>query len=415
MFAELTQQKTAMTANTNPLNRQSVLAGWLSLAVNVSLLVLNLWMAAFSGSLALAAETIHNLLDLLASIAVLVGVTLSQRKARAFPYGLYKVENMVAVFIALGTFFTGYEIAREALFAARRTPDVRPLMLVGVIVAAVIPLVFSYYELRLGRRVNSPSLIADATEFRAHVLSSGVVFAALAGQLLGWPLDRLAALMIVLWIAYAGWKTLQDAMRVLLDASIYADTLNLIRQLVTAKPEVTQVKSLTGRNSGRYRFIEMEVALSVDDLKHAHEVASEIEAQIRTEIPFIERVLIHTEPARRDFLRIAAPLSADETTVAENFGLAAHFGLFDVQPADGKILKQEILTNPYALEGKGRGILLANWLKAQGVDLVLISEPLKPSGLMYALQAGGVRLEQASSQPMAEVIRSAIKMELPLE
>ena len=386
-----------------------MLAGWLSLAVNVALLALNLWMAALSGSLALAAETTHNLLDLLASIAVLVGVTLSQRKARAFPYGLYKVENVVAVFIAFGTFFTGYEIAREALFAARRTPDVRPLMLAGVILAAAIPLVFSYYELRLGRRVNSPSLIADATEFRAHVLSSGVVFAALAGQLLGWPLDRPAALVIVLWIAYAGWKMLRDAMRVLLDASIDADTMNLIRQLVTAKPEVTQVKSLTGRNSGRYRFIEMEVALSVDDLKQAHEIASEIEAQIRSEIPFIERVLVHTEPAKRDFLRIAAPLSTDGVSVAENFGSAERFALTDVRPAEGKILKQEILTNPYAQEGKGRGILLANWLKTQGVDLVLISEPLKPSGLMYALQAGGVRLEQAGSQPLVEIIRSVIK------
>jgi cation diffusion facilitator family transporter len=409
MSAELTQHKTAMTGSPSPANKQSVLAGWLSLAVNVALLALNLWMAALSGSLALAAETTHNLLDLLASIAVLVGVTLSQRKARAFPYGLYKVENVVAVFIAFGTFFTGYEIAREALFAARRTPDVRPLMLAGVILAAAIPLVFSYYELRLGRCVNSPSLIADATEFRAHVLSSGVVFAALAGQLLGWPLDRPAALVIVLWIAYAGWKMLRDTMCVLLDASIDADTLNLIRQLVTAKPEVTQVKSLTGRNSGRYRFIEMEVALSVDDLKHAHEIASEIEAQIRSEIPFIERVLVHTEPAKRDFLRIAVPLSTDGVTVAENFGPAARYGLFDVRPADGKILNQEILTNPYALEGKGRGILLANWLKTQGVDLVLISEPLKPSGLMYALQAGGVRLEQAGSQPLVEIIRSVIK------
>jgi len=411
MGAEVSQKKTAMTENPGLMNKQSVLAGWLSLSVNVALLALNLSMAALSGSLALAAETTHNLLDLLASIAVLAGVTLSQRKTRAFPYGLYKIENVVAGFIALGTFFTGYEIARQALFAAPHTPDVRPLMLAGVILAAAIPLAFSQYELGLGRRINSPSLIADATEFRAHVLSSGVVFAALAGQMLGWPLDRPAALVIVLWIAYAGWKTLQDAMRVLLDASLDADTLNLIRQLITAHPEVAQVKSVMGRNSGRYRFIETEVALRVADLMRAHEIASEIEAEIRAEIPFVERVLVHTEPATHEFLRIAAPLSADDATMAETFGTAAHFALCDVRAADGQFIKQEILPNPYALEGKGRGIRLAEWLKAQGADIVLTPEPLQPSGLMYALQAGGVRLQQAVSRHLTEAIGSVIRNE----
>jgi cation diffusion facilitator family transporter len=398
-----------MTEHSNLTDNQPILAGWLSLFVNVALLTLNLWMAALSGSLALAAETTHNLLDLLASIAVLIGLTLSQRKARAFPYGLYKVENVVAVFIALGTFFTGYEIARQALFAAQHTPDVRPLMLAGVILAAVIPLAFSQYELTLGRRVNSPSLIANATEFRAHVLSSGVVFAALAGQMVGWPLDRPAALVIVLWIAYAGWKTLQDAMRVLLDASLDADTLNLVRRLITAHPEVTRVKSLTGRNSGRYRFIETEVALHVVDLTQAHEIASQIEADIRSEVPFVERVLVHTEPATRDFLRVAAPLSTDDATIADTLGGAVRFALCEVNAAGGQILKEEILPNPYTVEGKGRGIRLAEWLKAKGVDIVLTPEPIKPSGLMYALQAGGARLQQAASRNLMEAIGLSVK------
>jgi len=409
MSAELTQQKTAMNSNSNPMNKQPVIAGWLSLAVNVTLLALNLWMATLSGSLALTAETAHNLLDLLASIAVLVGVTLSQRKSRAFPYGLYKLENVVAVVIALGTFFTGYEIARQALFSVEHVPNVRPLMLTGVILAAIIPVVFSQYEITLGRRINSPSLIADATEFRAHILSSGVVFTALLGQMLGWPLDRPAALIIVIWIAYAGWKTLQDAMRVLLDASLDSNTLNLVRQLVTAHPEVAQVKSLTGRNSGRYRFIEMEIALRVDSLEQAHEIASEIESQILAEIPFVERVLVHTEPEKRDFLRIAIPLSAVDLSMAESIGSAARFALIDVRPANGQLLKQEILSNPYVLEGKGRGILLAEWLKKQGTDVVVTPKSLPSSGLLYALQASMVRLEQIDPKPLTDVVQSVIR------
>ena len=70
---------------------------WASIAVNISLSLLNLAIALASGSLAVAAEMIHNLVDLVASVAVLAGVKISERKSRDFPYGLYKVEILVAL------------------------------------------------------------------------------------------------------------------------------------------------------------------------------------------------------------------------------------------------------------------------------------------------------------------------------
>jgi cation diffusion facilitator family transporter len=375
----------------------STRVGWYSLVVNTALFALNLTMAAFSGSLALTAETAHNMLDLIASVSVLAGLTLSQRKSRAFPYGLYKVENVVAVFIALTTFFTGYEIAKEALLAPSHAPDVRPVMLAGVLVAAAIPLAFSQYELRVGRAFNSPSLIADATEFRAHLLSSGIVFAALAGQLLGFPLDRLAALVIVVWIAYAGWGLLVDGMRVLLDASVDMETLNTVRALITAQPEVANVKSLTGRDSGRYRFIEVEVTLRVSDLARAHQIATAFEKTILAEVPRVERVLIHTEPAARDHVRVAVPLATRNGAVAAEFGSAPFFALFDLRVADGGVEHQEIAPNPAASESKGRGLKVAEWLIAQRADVALARETLEGKGPGYALLAAGVEIAYADA------------------
>ena len=378
-------------------NTNSTRAGWYSILVNLALFALNLTMAAFSGSLALTAETAHNLLDLIASVSVLVGLTLSQRKNRAFPYGLYKVENVVAVFIALTTFFTGYEIAKEALLAPAHTPDVRPLMLGGVLVAAAIPLAFSQYEMRLGRALNSPSLIADATEFRAHLLSSGVVFAALVGQLLGVPLDRLAALVIVGWIAYAGWGLLVSGMRVLLDASVDTETLNAVRALVAAQPEVANVKSLTGRNSGRYRFIEAEVTLRVTELARAHQIATTLEQTILAEVRHIERVLIHTEPAARDYVRVAVPLATRDGAVAAEFGRAPLFALCNLRAADNTVEPPEIAPNPASSESKGRGLKVAEWLIAQRADVVLAREALEGKGPGYALHAAGVEIARTDA------------------
>lgn len=116
-------------------SRAAVRAAAAAMGLNVLLSLLDLGLAYASGSLAVAAELTHNLVDLAASVAVLIGVHISERQSRAFPYGLYKVENVVAVGVSILIFFTAYEIAREALFAESRPAVVTPIILAGVATA----------------------------------------------------------------------------------------------------------------------------------------------------------------------------------------------------------------------------------------------------------------------------------------
>ncbi len=380
---------------------------WASIAVNVFLTVLNLTIAAASGSLAVAAEMVHNLVDLVASVAVLAGVKISERESRAFPYGLYKVENLVAVGVALLIFFTGYEIAKSALFAETQPVTVNAWMLGGVVLSAAVPLAFSVYEMRAGRRINSPSLMADAQEYRAHVFSSGVVLLALLGQWIGVPLDRYAALVIVILIAKTGWDLLRDGMRVLLDASLDAETLNQVRALIEAEPTVTEVRSLVGRNAGRYRFIEAEVALRVDDLEKAYAIGRRLEQTIREQVPYVERVLLHYEPQVRTHLRYAVPLADPGGTVSEHFGEAPYFGLVTVRLADGQVERQEVVANPYLAVEKAKGIRVAEWLVGLKVDVVLLREDLQGKGPTYVFGDAGVEMRLTQAATLAEAVSEA--------
>jgi cation diffusion facilitator family transporter len=364
--------------------------GIYAILVNVLLFGLNVAMAAFSGSLALAAEVVHNLADLTAAVAVLAGLKLSQRKSRAFPYGLYKIENLVAVGVAFLIFFTAYEVAGEALLASERQITVHPLILLGTATAAVIPWLFGRYALAIGHAVNSPSLIASATELRAHVLSSGVVFTGLAGQLVGWPLDRPAALLIVVWIVRAGWETLADGMRVLLDASVDADTLRQARQIIEQQPAVVEVKSLIGRNAGRYRFLEAEVSLRVQALEKAHQVSHAIETAIRSHISHVERIVVHVEPAQKPVRRVAVPLAERTGTVSGHFGTAPYFALAEIRTDTGVITQQMTVANPYATDPRGRGLKVAQWLLEQGIDVLITADDIREKGPGYALGDAGV-------------------------
>ena len=83
--------------------------GWYSVAVTVVLVAINLVIAIASNSMVVGAEAFHNLVDLLTAIAILAGLKFATRKSRVFPYGLYKLENILAILLSLMIFYTAYE------------------------------------------------------------------------------------------------------------------------------------------------------------------------------------------------------------------------------------------------------------------------------------------------------------------
>jgi cation diffusion facilitator family transporter len=378
--------------------------GWYSVAVNVILVAINAGIATISGSLAVEAEMVHNLVDLLTAIGVLIGLKLSTRKSKEFPYGLYKLENVVTVVLAGMVFFTAYDIARDALFTPARQATVDLWMLGGVVVAAVIPLVFSHFELRAGRTANSPALIADAKEYRTHVFTTGAVFAALLAQWFNFPLDRVAALVIVVAIGKTGWDLLADGMRVLLDASLDPDTILRIREIIAAEPVVAELKWVTGRNAGRFRFVEAEVTLRVRDLEKAEATTRHIEMQIRQAVPYVERVLIHAEPMERTHLRYAVPLADPGGILSEHFGEAPYFALVTVRLADGAVEEQHVVANPHKDLERAKGIQVAEWLVDQKVDVVLMKESLRGKGPVYVFGDAGVEMQETEAATLAEAL-----------
>lgn len=258
--------------------------------------------------------------------------------------------------------------------------------------------------MRVGRQLNSPSLMADAQEYRAHVFSSGVVFLAMIGQLVGFPLDRYAAMIIVVLIIKTGWELLVNGMRVLLDASLDAETLNQVRAIIQNDPAVTEIRSVAGRNAGRYRFLEADVVLRVDDLEKAHQASHRIEEAIRAQVPHVERVRIHAEPQVRTHLRYAVALADQAGAVSPHFGEAPYFALLTVRTTDGQVERQEILANPHAAVDKAKGIRVGEWLVELKADVVVLQEDLHSKGPAYVFADAGVETRLTGATTLVEVL-----------
>jgi len=342
--------------------------------------------------------------DVVASLALIVGVYLSSRKRRDFPYGLYEVENVVSVAIALLIFLTAFKIAAEAVTGDGIAQPFSGLVLIAVAAFIPVPYILGTYEVSVGQRYNSPSLIADGRQHRVDVLSSSIVFFALLGQFFGIPLDRIAAVVVAVFIVRSGWGILKDSMRTLLDASVDYDTLNEIRSIIESDPKVSGIKGITGRNSGRYIFVEAMVEMAELDFEKAHRESERIEHDIRQQGQNVERVLIHYEPGKKTHLRYAVPLQDREGLISAHFGEAPYFAILDYDVEKNQIERQDAISNPFTDVEKRKGGQVAEMLLAQEPDVVFLHHSLSGRAAGYALEAAGVEMRMTSAATLAEVI-----------
>ena len=138
--------------------------------LNLGLVAAKFILSALAGSLALRADAVHSLVDVFASIALILGLVIASRKSKSFPYGLYKVENMISVVISLLLFLTAYEIALEAIKGDHAAIGYEDWVLMAVAALISVPLIFGSYEVSMGKKANSPSLVADGSQFKVSTV-----------------------------------------------------------------------------------------------------------------------------------------------------------------------------------------------------------------------------------------------------
>ena len=364
-----------------------------SIVMNLVIFVVKYLAAAASGSIALKAEAFHTLADLVAAVTVFAGIKLAKRKVKSFPYGLYKVENLMAMGVSFVILYSGYEIVREVVSNNQAELQNSWLAIAGLLLSIVLTYWFSRYEISVGKEINSPILIADAEHIRTDVLSNAVVLVAVASSVVGYQLDKMAAVVIVGFILKTGVQILIDAARVLLDASLDYETLSKVEKIIADMPQVVEIKSLTGRNSGRFKFIEASIVIKTHDLNKAHSIADKIEAVVKEKIKNIDQILIHYEPMHKDKLIYALPLTEGQKMISTHFGEARLF-MFVTFDIGSKTARQTaVLANPFCEIEKNKGISTAEFLAERKVDFVVVKNGLHSKGPYYVFSDANIEVD----------------------
>ena len=181
-------------------------------AVKISLLGLavtaglQLIVVMISGSVALLADTIHNVADALTAVPLWIAFALSRRPAtRRYTYGYGRVEDLAGLFIlimiTLSALLAGYESIRR-FFEPQPVVNLLWVLIAGVIGFAGNELV-ALYRIRVGRRIKSAALVADGVHARTDGFTSLALVLGVIGVWLGFPLaDPIAGLVISIAILF---------------------------------------------------------------------------------------------------------------------------------------------------------------------------------------------------------------------
>lgn len=388
----------------NKLERTAIL----STLANIFLSIIKLVAGLLFSSIALIADAMHSFTDIIGSLAVFFGIKFSTIKSKRFPYGLYKLENLISLFVSLLIFYAAFEIASDALVslhAAKQIISIWPSLV--AFFSFIFVFVLAKYKEKIGKAENSPSMLAEAKHSLGDAASSLAVVAGVTLSFLGMPyFDPIVGFAVALLVFKSGAEILLDSVKVLLDASLDYATMRRIEKLASKQKNV-RVKEIIARNSGRFVFVELKLETNLKDLKAVSRLQKECEEKIKKEIPRIDRITIEIEYKKKPVLCYAVPLESNslKSRIAQEFGLAKYFGLFKVDIKKRKLIEYSIIENPNWNAKHRRGILAAELLAEHNVDVLLNKGALHKGGAYYALQDSFIEIKKTKAKSFEELLK----------
>lgn len=271
----------------------------ISVIAYLCLSTLKLIIGYIANSEALKADGFNNATDIIASIAVLVGLKLSQRPADDdHPYGHWKSEtvaSMVASFIMMGV---GLQVTFHAISSifdrAEESPDLISAW-TGLFCALVMYFVYRYNK-KLAREINSQSVMAAAKDNLSDVWVSVGTFIGIIGAQLGLPwLDPITAIIVGLIICKTAWDIFRDASHHLTDG-FDQKQLDAYKTTIINCYGVKGVKDIRARNYGNNVVVDIVILVNSNlVVKDAHDIASMVEDTLIKEHSVYD-VVVHVEP-----------------------------------------------------------------------------------------------------------------------
>ena len=334
----------------------------------------------FSGSVVLLADAVHSGADSFSTFFAWLGLKIAQKKpTEKFPYGYYKAENIASLLTAVLILFAGYEIVKEGINKIFIEYQLN-IPLIAVTVAALDALVmFSIgnYEVKIGKKINSQSLISDGTESKMHIFSSSIVLVGLFSSWFGVPyMEGIMGILISFFIFKVGIESVKDSLFALMDVSPSKEMEEKIKKILRGISGLRDFDNLKLRKSGPFVFGEVEIKIGKNvNIKRASEISSIVEREIKKRIKTIDSFLVTISSYQTKKQKLCIPIKEGkdlDSKISNHFGRAEKFIFIELE--SGKIRNYYLKDNPYREKEIRAGLDASLFVIKEKIDSIITKE-----------------------------------------
>lgn len=279
---------------------------YIGVAINIFLSAIKVFFGSLAGSMALVADGIHSLSDIVTDVVVLVGTHLGSKKPDArHPYGHGRAETLSALCVAIILIFVGaFMMYKASMCIVRISLDQEHVEFIGISVlyVAILSVVLKetlYWMTRgLAVSVHSPSLYANAWHHRSDAGSSVAVVIGFVALRFGYKYgDHVAAVIVGLMIVFVGIKIIRDCMDEFAERAVDSDTVKQIEEIIVSETRIRGWHKLRTRNVGREIFLDLHIFVDPQlSIIEAHEISDSLERSMHEKITRPVNITIHVEP-----------------------------------------------------------------------------------------------------------------------
>lgn len=274
------------------------------IAASAALATMNLVAGVVAGSTSVVATGVEFAGDVLASSVVFFGMLAAAKPADDdHPYGHGRLETLAAFVVGLVLSAGGTGICWTSLQnVGAMHPPPAPLAIAALLVAILVRGVMSTLKFRVGRRLRSAALVADAWNDGVDILSASAALVAVAlarydgARFLA--ADHYGGFVVGVVVIVTGVRVLRDASLELMDTMPDAAMMDRLRDSVRSVPGVRGVDKAFARKTGLQYHVDLHVEVDPTlSVAAAHDIGGHVRSRVRHDLDWVADVLVHVEPA----------------------------------------------------------------------------------------------------------------------